>query len=146
VLCNHTWIDVRPHLLSGEQPVFMMQRPLAHGHSAKGGLFNTAEIAKVGEHWVPHGPVLDVEDVQWGITKVGDLVRVPVFAYKTQHLAPASIWGLGLQIGLAAVVHLRKHTTDIPRAAMLVLGHECMDLRPAEEAYRCFVGIALQTK
>ena len=42
------WIDVRPNLSMGVQPVMVLERPLAHGDYAKGNLFNKAEIARVG--------------------------------------------------------------------------------------------------
>lgn len=137
------WIDVRAFLQIREQPVYMIKRPLAHGDNPKGNVFNVAEIAKVGEHWVPQADVFN--DAQWSFTKAGDMVRVPIVAYKVDRTL-ASILGLGLQIGLAAVADLRNYTSDVPHTVILVIGHECTDLAPAENLFRCYVGLALQTK
>lgn len=140
------WIDVRPNLSMGVQPVMVLERPLAHGDYAKGNLFNKAEIARVGHYWVAQSNVVGSGmDTLWTLTRDGQYVRVPVFAYRTPQRAAAAILATGLEIGMAAIDGLRQHTSDRPLAVHLVLGHECTDLAP-EDAYRCYVGIAIQTK
>lgn len=139
------WIDVRPNLLTGQQPVMMLERPLAHGDQPKGNLFNKAEVGRVGHYWVPQSSLVGAMDVVWTLTRDGQFVRVPVFAYRTVARAGSAIMATGLEIGMAAVAGLRQHTSDMPIAVHLVLGHECTDLAP-DDAYRCYVGIAFQTK
>jgi hypothetical protein len=136
------WIDITPYLISGEQPIYMLQRPKAH--SEPKAWAGSTQIACLGEFWVPQGPVFGGEQA-WSVTKTGDMVRVPVFAYKVPR-SLASIWGMALQIGLAAVADLRHHTNDIPSEVTLVLGSDCTDLSPMEEMYRCYAGIAIRTK
>lgn len=137
------WIDVRPNVLSGQQPVFLLQRP-SHGTKGSTYGFASAEVARLGEYWVPQAPVLSGD--AWSFTRTGELVRIPVHAYKTEQRAIASLWGLALQVGMAAMLELRNHTPDIPQEVTLVLGHECTDLYPAEEAFRGYVGLAFKTK
>lgn len=137
------WVDVRPYLHSGQQPVFMLPRE-THGTTKQTYGFNAAEVAKLGEHWVPQGSV-DGE-VPWGVTRAGDMVRIPLWGYKTTSRSFAEIWGMGLRIGMAALSQLRQYTNDVPKAAVLVLGHDVTDLAPLEDAFRCYVGVAVQTK
>lgn len=137
------WLDVRPHLAAGRQPVVLVERPLLHGQSAKGGVFGIAEVARLGTYWVPEGDVLNT-DGAWAVTKSGAHVRVPVLAYRTPERALASIWGLGLQLGLAALDSLRARTPLPPAECHVFLGHECTDLAPHESAFRCYVGLAFR--
>ena len=135
------WIDILPYLLKKEQPVYILPRPKAHGHPKAWA--GSSEVAHVGDFWVPQGPILGAQE--WNVTRIGEVVRVPVFAYKVNR-ALASIWGLGLQIGMAAIADLRHHTNDVPQSVTLVLGNDCTDLAPAENSFRCYAGIAIRTK
>lgn len=139
------WVDVRPYLAQGVQPVFMLERPLLHGHAAKGGVFGVAEVARTGTYWVPEDDPLTT-DGHWAVTKAGAHVRVPVLAYRTPERALASIWGLGVQLGAAAVASLARRTPARVLAAHLILGHECSDLTPHASAFRCYVGLAIQVE
>ncbi len=142
---NTQWIDVRQHLASGQQPVFLLERPLLHGQSSKGGVFGIAEVARVGDYWVPEDDPI-TGDGKWAVCRSGTHVRVPILAYRTQERALASIWGLGVQLGLAALASIRQHTSDPPTELHMILGHECSDLAPQFSAFRCYVGIAIRTK
>lgn len=135
------WIDVTPYLVASEQPVIILPRPKAH-QQVKAWAGNT-QVAHMGEFWVPQGPVVGGAQ-EWACTRTGEVVRVPVYAYKV-HRSLASIFGLGLQIGMAAVADLRHHTNDVPQSVTLVLGTDCTDL-PAENSFRCYAGIAIRTK
>lgn len=139
------WLDVRPHLAQGQQPVVLVQRPLLHGESAKGGVFGIAEVARLGTYWVPEADVLTT-DGGWTFAKSGAHVRAPVIAYRTPERALASIWGLGIQIGVAALASLRARTDAVPTECHLLLGHECSDLSPHASAFRCYVGLAIRTE
>jgi hypothetical protein len=143
---NIQWVDVRPYLAAGQQPVFLLERPLLHGNSPRGGIFGIAEVAREGVFWVPNtDPV--TTDGGWTQTLTGAHVRIPVLAYRTQERAIAGIWGLGLQLGFAAMLKLRQRTEDMPESLHIVLGHECTDLASeGVDAFRCYVGIAIRTK
>lgn len=128
------WVDVTRHLLAQEQPVL------------DGEAINTIKrLGGPGEFWVP-GVLLGAEPEPYTVVRVGEALRVPMYAYRTLAVAPAALFALGVQIGLAALHGLRQHTQDLPKTVHLVLGHECTDLRPAAAAYRAYVGIALQTR
>lgn len=135
------WIDITPYLLTGEQPVYVMPRPKAHNQPKAWA--GSSQVSCIGDFWVVQGPLID--NSEWTLTKTGDFVRIPVFAFKVNR-ALASIWGLGIQIGMLAITELRNYTNDIPQSVILILGHDCTDLSPAEEAFRCYVGIAIRTK
>ncbi|MCI0420753.1 MAG: hypothetical protein L0312_16255 [Acidobacteria bacterium] len=127
------WIDVTPNLTSGQQPVFMLERPYLHD-SGK---------VRTGTFWVPQASLED-PSTQWSVTESGDFVRVPVMAYRTRERAMSLILGTGLQLGIAAIMSLRHHTQDEPISAVLLLGHEVSDL-PDKNAFRVYVGLALRT-
>jgi hypothetical protein len=137
------WIDVGPYLRSGQQPVFLLQRP-DHGTDRRTYGFVAADVARLGEFWVPQGPVLD--GFEWGVTRSGDMVRVPVHAYRTKQRALAAVWGLGLQVGMVALGDLVRRGLGMPKSVTLVLGHECTDLAPADDAFRCYAGMAFQVR
>ena len=145
------WVDVTPHLLARQQPVIseavltgLIRRDQVHqGPKAWAG---PSQVGTVGDYWVVKSPLLGDEPAEFAPSLFGEAVAVPMFAYKTSQLALADLFGLGVQIGMAAIADLRNHTRDEPKVVHLVLGHECTDLRPAEEALRAYVGIAVQTR
>lgn len=139
------WLDVSVNLAAGLQPVFMVERPLAHGEDRRGGVFAAAEVGRLGDFWVPKSPVVGVDEVSWAVTRHGELVRVPVTAYRTPTRAASSILATGLELGFAALAALTAtQTKAVPTDVHLVIGHECTDLQP-EDAFRCYVGIAIVT-
>lgn len=138
------WFDVTPFVVSGDQPTVHLRRePVNDGSKPWAG---TTQRGSDSEYWVATGGFFGGEPAEFSLTRTGETVRVPMFAYKTQHMALPALFGLGVQIGLAAVADLLHHTRDQPKVAHLVIGHQCTDLRPAEEAFRCYIGIALQTR
>lgn len=138
------WVDVTPFLLNREQPTVLIRRqPVHDGAKAWAG---QSQVGSISSFWVPTSGLLGEEPAVFAPATGGDAVRVPMFAYKTQHLALPDLFGLGVQIGMAALSDLRHHTRDEPRAVQLVIGHQCTDLRPAEEAFRCYIGIAFQMR
>ncbi len=139
---NTQWVDVRPYLAQGQEPIFLLERPLLHGHSAKGGVFGIAEVARLGDFWVPTADPIRT-DGGWSLCKTGTHARVPILAYRTTERALSAIWGLGLQLGLAALAALRTKTPEPPTEMHMILGHECTDLTAG---FRCYVGLAIRTK
>lgn len=144
------WIDVNDHLRQGIQPVFILKRSKMHDNPKA-----WAGPSKVGlgQYWVAQEPAQGIqtvrteEDAVIGLSRVsgGEVVRIPVLAFRTRERAQSAILAVGLEIGMAAVCELRNHVPDTPFEATLVLGNECHDLYP-EPAFRCYVGLALRTK
>jgi len=137
------WCNVLPNLITGVPPSYVIERELLHGVNPHGSVFNVAEVSRVGRYVVPQTPVL-IENIRWGVTNSDQYVRIPIFAYRTKGRSLSEIWGLGIQIGLAAAESLRSIDPLPPKSAVLVLGHECTDLSP-EDAFRCYVGVAFRT-
>lgn len=142
---NVQWINPNYYIANGiAEPVFMLERPLLHGHSSKGGLFGIAEVARLGTFWVPEADPIDT-DGKWAMTKTGTHVRVPIFGYRTSERALASIWALGVKLGLASLNSLRQHDDRPPIECHMILGHECTDLAQFG-CFRCYVGLAFRTE
>jgi hypothetical protein len=76
---------------------------------------------------------------------MGDLVRVPMWAFKTVSRGTAAVWGLGVQAGIAAALSLRRQTSEKPDRVILYLSDQNTDLFP-ENAERCYLGLAIRTR
>lgn len=140
------WKDLTPYLNQSQGPQFYIERPLKHGSDKKGGVFNHSEVARTGEFWTPQNSVIS-QDLKWAVCKLGDHVRIPIFAYETMMRTESCVLASGLQIALAAVLDCIKVSGQVPIATHLLLGHQCTDLAPqGQDAYRCYVGICFQTK
>lgn len=143
---NVQWINHSHYIAMGVvEPTFYLERPLLHGESARGGVFGIAEVARLGTFWVPESDPTD-PDCRWGKTNSGTYARIPILAYRTQERGLASIWALGIKIGLAALTAIRQHTDDPPLECHMILGHECTDLAPQFSCFRCYVGLAFRTE
>lgn len=137
------WIDVTENLTTQQQPVFLLERPLAHGSHAKGHLFNVAEVARLGTYWTPTSD-LNTDPVRWSKTASGQYVRIPVFGYRTRQSAEAAIFGMAIQLGITALASLQQQVNVPILSTYLVLGHQVHHLGP--EGYRGYLGLAFQTK
>ncbi len=143
MIFSQHWIDVTASLLARVQPVFTLPREKAHeGDKAWAG---QSQVGTMGEFWVPIGQLLGEDEVEFSLTTIGDAVRVPMHAYKVQRSLPV-LFAFGVQIGMAAIVELRKHSQRQPTTVHLVIGHECTDLAPVEDSFQCYIGVALQTR
>lgn len=141
---NVQWVDPNYYIANGiAEPVFNLERPLLHGENARGGVFGVAEVARVGTFWVPKSDPITT-DGNWSQTKSGMYVSIPIRAYRTQERGLASIWSLGLQLGLAALLSVRQRTEKIPSECHMILGHECTDMAPKFSCFRCYVGLAFR--
>lgn len=139
------WINVNPYLERKEQPVFMLQRPLLHGDTKSGGVFNIAEVARVGTYYTPTSAINEAEP-KFSLTKSGDLVRIPVFAYRTQIRALSSILGVAMQLGISATYRLQQIVRgDEIESVTMILGHECHEL-PEPDGFRCYAGLSFKMK
>ncbi len=138
------WIDVTENLATQQQPVFLLERPLIHGKNVKGGVFNVAEVARVGTYWVPTSD-LNIATIAWSKTASGQYVRIPVFGYRTQQPAESAVFGTAVQLGISALASLYQKVSNAPvLCTHLVIGHQVHHLGP--EGYRGYLGLAFQTK
>lgn len=137
------WIDVSKNLTRGDQPVFLLERPLLHGTDERGALFSSGKVARVGSYWVPQSSLIGESEVEWGLTKSDQYVRIPVWAYRTTVRSLSAIFAVGMEIGMRAIASLKYRIRADPTIVTLVLGHEITDL-PAENAFRCYVGMAIR--
>jgi hypothetical protein len=141
------WIDVAPYLASGQQPVCMLARPPLHGDRPKSSVFNAAEVARIGKYWVPNGSVFDetTRIKGWHFVTDGEYVHVPVVAYDVVR-ALSGLFAFGIEVGMAALYYLRELTMERPLEVTLYIGHDCTDLAPQKDVYRCYVGIAIRVQ
>lgn len=137
------WIQIGFSLLSEQMPIHVIERPPMH-EQAKAWSGGT-EVAREGTYHVPQLDAFQV-DPRWARTATGRYVRIPVSAYRTSSRSLASIWGLGLQVGMAFLDAFRSHNVEEIKQLTLVLGDDCTDLAPQGfDAFRCYVGVAIKT-
>lgn len=138
------WVDVTKHLISGEAPTYLLERPLAHGQAKAWA--GTTEIGRIGEFWTPRSPIVAGSDMQWGLTKTGEFVRIPVHAYRISSAAPSVLIAFGMQLGILAVEALRDHTLTVIEEATLLLGDTCHTIDEEPGVLRCYAGITFRLK
>lgn len=135
------WLDVRAYLHSGQQPRYLIKREPSQGSVQHRG--------SMGTYWVPANPLFG-DNPGWTVCSSGEMVLVPISGYVTVSHSIAEVFGMGVQIGLAAVASLRSQTPDPVIEAVLALGHECSSLTDLSaelpKQFQCYVGIALRTK
>lgn len=119
---NFAWYDVAPFLAGTDAPHVMLP-------------FDASFT-----YLVPVSPVL-LPEVSCAPVSVGDALRVPMYAYRTPTRSIAAVFGLGTQIGMAALAAVLHYRRDPPAAVDLVLGHECTDLG---DCFRCYAGVAVR--
>lgn len=141
---NVKWYNVTPNLLSQTQPVIDVLVERERNHDQRRAWAGGSQVGRPGEFWVPVSDLL-VPEINWSVSKSGEAVRVPLHAYKTDR-ALASLFGLGVTLGMTAIAALSDKTRDKPLEVILVIGHDCTDLSPAEDAFRCYIGVAIRTK
>ncbi len=132
------WVDVSQALADKRQPVESFERPKAGGD--RESVYGTSKIARVGEFWVPGA--LNADDVQWGITNQGEIVRVPIFAYTTGQAAKSVLMACGVELGFRARDALAVQTHKTPAAVTLFVGTTC-DLLP-DKTYRYYLGMSIR--
>jgi len=134
---KHKFIDVDHHIETGQQPVYLMD----YDHAKEYYTVTSSLLA---------------ETIEWSATAQGQKVRIPVFAYRTRD-SNVSLWGLGLQCGLRALMH-PDHDPGVPAIignskegdeVILVFGDKCHAV-PAgenedtdEDGYRVYVGLTV---
>ena len=111
------FIDVDDHIKSKQQPTYLM------------------DLAGGREYHTPVSSLVE-DDIKWSITRTGDKVRIPIFAYRTKEKFNISIWGLGLQCGMRALSALGKE----PESVVLVFGDKCHEF---EDGYRVYLGLTM---
>jgi hypothetical protein len=138
------WVDIEAMDYSGQPHAVMLPRQLIHGNKPNGGLFNKAEVGRIGKIWVPQAQVV-LSGVIYSMTRSGEFVHVPIFLYVPQR-SLSGILASGIEIGLRAIHELRRYTQDEVKLVTLVIGNECKDLGTAGGGYACHAGIALWTE
>jgi hypothetical protein len=96
---------------------------------------------KPGDKWiVPAKPLrFDGEAPEFTLVETGDLVRVPLFAYRTTDKQLHTLAGFTMELGVRAVLA----TPMKPARMHLVLGNPVLDLASQNiEAYRVHLGLA----
>ena len=111
------FIDVEEHIGSGEQPVYLM------------------DAVPGKKYYTPHSSLLG-DEIKWTLTRVGDKVRIPIFAYRTNGKFDTSLWGLGIQCGMRAL----DEWGGKPASVILVLGDKAHEL---EDGYRIYLGLTI---
>jgi hypothetical protein len=118
------WLDTEKLLAQQEQPILMLKK------------------TPIEEYMVPQGPLVE-NDPKWALTREGEYVRVPIFAYLTKDRAMAWILATGIEIGSRACASLQQEPLEL----VLLLGQECTDLAPEGRNHlRCYVGVAARTR
>lgn len=137
------WLDVKPNLASGVLPVYLLERPLMHNQPKAWA--GPSEVAREGTYHVPQLAAFG-DNPMWVVTAAGPVVRVPVHAYRTNVRSLATIWAVGLQVGLALVDSFRSHNREPIKQIVLVLGEDCTDLvTEGHDAFRAYAGVAIKT-
>lgn len=138
------WIDVNPHLATGSRkpPNFYLERALLHGDKPNGGVFNTAEVARVGRYLTLVTPV--DQPPEWSLTVEGPVVRIPIYGYSVPlHNGPL-ILASGFELAFKFCENLRQHTPESIEEMHLVLHHETHTI--ANNAVRMYAGFSLRLK
>lgn len=135
------YVDVTDNLASRVQPVVGL--PL---HRDNGIPNSTTKTAPGGNYYILEK--FAYEDQKPLLVTHGELLRIPMHAYETDH-AMTSLVGLGLQLGFVAAERFAKASGRSVETLYLVLGHECHEIRDdmtQTTRFRCYVGIAAHTR
>lgn len=141
------WVSITPDMLSRpeapvwELPAQVIPRPANGAGLENRTVFAVAESAKVGDFWVPQGPLVSAP-VRFARTRLGDAVRVPMWAYRTAKRNRSCILATGMELAARAVEALVAQTGRLPSEMTCVVGDDCVPL--TDDAYRCFVNFALR--
>jgi hypothetical protein len=96
---------------------------------------------KPGDTWVvPSRPIrFDGQPPEFTLIDKGDLVRIPLFAYRTANKELHTLAGFAMELGVRAVLA----AVNKPQRMHLVLGSPVLDLTgEGSEAYRIHLGLA----
>lgn len=131
---------IHEHLLAGQQPIVLLDRPFVGGVPDAGrNVFLNVKVARTGVFYTATSDLLQPE-IQWALTEKGEKVRVPVFAYRTLSPNFASLVGTGVQLGLKALENLGK-TRGAPESAYLLLADE---VHSVDGGYRFYLGLTFR--
>ena len=98
---------------------------------------------KSGERWMVPDRAIPFDDTppSFSVVQSGELVRVPLFAYRTNDKQLHNLVGFAFELALR--LYSRLHWT--PARVHIALGNPVIDLSPASDSYRIHLGFALQT-
>lgn len=134
------WFDVSEwnSQFPGKQPVHMLDvRPQRRDDSP----FLVAQPGAKFEYRIP-GSLLDPSPT-WTLTRIGDAVRIPLYAYRTHGIdTPAWLAGHALELGLRAALALREQTSARVKRTVLVVGRQIDVVNDA--GFRLYLGLAFE--
>jgi hypothetical protein len=139
------WVDVNPHLASGEKnaPLFFLERPLLHGETPNAGVFNTTEVARHGKFWTLTSP-MGVDPPAWTQTYTGQYVRVPIYGYMVPMANGAVILATGFELATRFVEALRRRVKEEIEVLHLIL-HNQTHSQP-NGSVRLYAGVTIEVK
>lgn len=112
------YIDVEGHIGSGEQPIYLMDFDI-------GREYHTAQSSLLSE------------EIEWSITRKGDKIRIPIFAYRTTTKLDTAMWGLGIQCGMQALDAWGGKADRV----FLVFGDSAHEF---DDGYRVYLGLSIE--
>lgn len=138
------WVDVQDFVAHRVQPAVFVPREAAH--SQPKAWTGATQVGTSGTDWVLMGGALNNDKMDFSPVRTEDVLRVPLVGYVTARRTLSDLIGLGVQIGMSAVVGVRCLTDETPDMVHLILSHECVDLAPAADGFQFYVGIAIHTE
>lgn len=131
-------VDITQALAQKIQPIFRLERPKAGNSSAS--IFGN-RVGRVGEFWVA-GQLINTEEIPWSVTKKGDFVTVPMFAYTTTEQEKSLLVSGAMELGMRAGYDLAcsRGGKDVLQATFVV-GNKCDRV---DGVYLFYVGIVVQ--
>jgi len=137
------FIDVSENLIKREQPSYLVRRPVVGDPNATR---ISTDLARTGVFWVPQSALVHGGDANWSKTSSGELVRVPIHAYRVPFVEQAGIAAVGTEIGMRAMADLviTKRVIEI-KEVRLIVGQDVTKL-PDDTGYRIYMGMTIRTE
>jgi len=143
-------VDVTKQVADGvKPPAIVFPRPKTKNPDSATPVSQT-----VGSFWVPETMVIAGQPLAWKVTRTGDHVRVPVYAYQIQATGPEGLVFAGTELGMRALNNLMISKNFTPRHAAeweinVFFGDSPEKLiheQGHEQGWRYLVGLAIRTE
>lgn len=115
------WRDFTDQLRSSVQPVIMLPKP------------------PDSRFWTPVSSLL-ADPIELSLTRSGDFVRVPVFAYDVASGLKSALLAAGIEYGMRAMAAVRQRSDCTRQHVLLVIGNK---VPTTEKGVQCFVGLTI---
>lgn len=136
------FFNLRKYLQSGTQPSVVIKRPKLNARERQ-ALFLHAQVNATGKFWVPNGPIQPGEELRWSFCDEGDHVVTLFHAYLTPSKSPATIWPVGVQVGLLALKSFQEQTQEEPEVLYTFCGQDVFD---KGDNLQCLLALAIRVK